>query len=129
MTEISGMQILLSTLVGILAGTGSGLFGIGGGVIIVPALIYLFKFSQTTASGTSLIAMLLPVGALGAYQYFSEGKISIFHIKLGLLVGLGMFFGGFLGAKLALHLSPSVMKKCFSIFLFIISIKVWFSSF
>ena len=82
---------------GVLAGVLSGIFGIGGGVLIVPALIFFGRMTQRTAVGTSLGALLLPVGALGVYAYWREGDV---NVKAAAWIALGMFVGAFGGAKL-----------------------------
>lgn len=110
--------------IGLLAGVLSGVFGIGGGVVIVPALILLAGFAPLVATGTSLGALLLPVGALGAYEYYRKG-----HLNLGaaLWIALGLFLGVYVGARLAQHLSPVQLKRSFAIFLVLVAGKIWFS--
>ena len=100
--------------IGLLAGICSGLFGIGGGIVLVPTLVFFMKFPPHTASGTSLVAMLLPVGALGVWQYYQAGKISSEHLRFGGWIALGMFLGAFLGAKLAVRLPVNWMQRAFS---------------
>src|SRR5688572_15684765 len=109
-------------VIGLLAGVLSGLFGIGGGVVIVPALIFFAKLQPVAATGTSLAALLLPVGALGAYEYYRKG-----HLEIGaaLWVALGLFFGAWVGAKLAQELSPVQLRRAFALFLVVIAGKVW----
>ncbi len=111
--------------VGLIAGICSGLFGLGGGVIIVPMLVLLLNFSQSTATGTSLIAMLLPVGALGVWQYFKASKIELVHFKFGLLIACGMFLGAYLGSKLAISLNDAIVRRLFAILLVFVSIRLW----
>ncbi len=117
-------NVILFILVGLAAGVLSGLFGIGGGVVIVPALILIGRLSPITATGTSLAALLLPVGALGAYEYYKRG-----HLEIGaaLWVALGLFFGAWVGAKLAHELSPVQLKRAFAVFLVLIAGRMWFS--
>ena len=110
--------------VGLAAGVLAGLFGIGGGVLIVPALIFFAKLPPIAATGTSLGALLLPVGALGAFEYYRKGNL---NIPAALWVALGLFFGAWVGAKLAQQLSPVQLKRAFSIFLVVIAGKLWFS--
>jgi uncharacterized membrane protein YfcA len=112
------MASLLSILIGMLAGIFSGFVGVGGAIIIIPLLVYLFKFPQHLAQGTALTALLLPVGILAVIKYYHAGNT---NIKIGLLIGLGFFMGSFIGANFA-HLVPSiVLKKLFAILLFCIS--------
>src|SRR5690348_4512389 len=96
------MALPLFIIIGIAAGILAGLFGVGGGLIIVPALVFLLRFSQVTATGTSLVALLAPVGLGGVYAFYQAGKINNENIKQGLLISLGMFLGSFIGAKVAL---------------------------
>ncbi|HUQ80360.1 MAG TPA: sulfite exporter TauE/SafE family protein, partial [Gemmatimonadaceae bacterium] len=88
---IGGMTILY-ILIGVAAGVLSGLFGIGGGVVIVPALLLVARMSPLTATGTSLGALLLPVGALGAWEYYRKGQLDL---RVSLLLALGLFVGAF----------------------------------
>ena len=113
------MASLLNVLIGIFAGIFSGFFGIGGAIILVPILVYLFKFPQHYAQGTALVALLLPVGILAVIKYYQAGNL---NIKIGLLISLGFFIGGFLGAQLA-HLVPQLaLKRLFGILLLCVSI-------
>ena len=95
------MGILVFILIGLGAGVLSGLFGIGGGVVIVPALMLVAAMKPQMATGTSLGALLLPVGALGVYEYYRAGH---FNVRASLLVAIGLFIGAWFGAKLALTL-------------------------
>jgi uncharacterized membrane protein YfcA len=115
--------ILLLLIVGLVAGVLSGLVGVGGGIIMVPAFVLLLGFTQKQAQGTSLGIMLLPVGILAVIQYYKQGYInfnSVFIISAAFVVG------GFLGSKLALNLSDDKMKKVFAIVLMIVSLKMLF---
>lgn len=121
-------NILFLILVGLIAGVFSGLFGIGGGIVLVPLLTFVFNFSVATASATSLVALLAPVGALGAWHYYKQGVISSEHIRFGLIISVGIFFGGFFGAKLGTLLDQKVAQKLFAVLLFVGSIRLWFSA-
>ncbi len=117
------MTVILTFLaIGLAAGVLSGLFGIGGGIIIVPMLIFFARFAPAMATGTSLGSLLLPVGALGAWQYYQRGSIDI---KASLLIGLGLFFGAYAGARLGLSLDPVMLKRSFAIFLVLVAIRLW----
>ncbi|MBU3911901.1 MAG: sulfite exporter TauE/SafE family protein [Candidatus Omnitrophica bacterium] len=113
------MTYILSIILGVFAGVFSGFFGIGGAVIIVPVLVYLFKFPQHFAQGTALVALLLPVGALAVYKYYQTGNVSI---KIGLLISLGFLIGGFIGASVAQAVPNLVLKRLFGALLLCISI-------
>lgn len=105
--------------VGVAAGVLGGLFGIGGGLVIVPALVLLVGLNQKTATGTSLFALLWPVGALGVWEYWRRGEM---RGDLGTWIAIGLVGGIFLGAKLTAPLSPATMKRAYGVFLIVIGI-------
>jgi len=109
-------------LVGVIGGILSGFLGIGGGAIIIPALIIFFGFSQKLAQGTSLAAMVPPIGILAAYVYWKAGNV---EIKSAIFIAAGILFGALIGGTLAQHLPDAILKKIFAIFLVIIAIKMW----
>jgi uncharacterized protein len=113
---------LLYLVVGLGAGLLSGLFGIGGGIIIVPALLLVGRMEPSTATGTSLGALLLPVGALGAWQYYKNGHLDV---RASLLIALGIFIGAYLGALAMQGLNPVLAKKAFAVFLVVVSLRIW----
>ncbi len=116
---------ILYILIGLAAGVLSGLFGIGGGVVIVPALLYFAKMQPSMATGTSLGALLLPVGALGAYEYWRNGNIDL---RASALLAAGLFFGAFAGAKLNQVLSPVQAKRFFALFLMVVAVRLWMTA-
>ena len=109
-------------IIGLGAGVLSGLFGIGGGIVIVPALLFFAKYQPQMATGTSLGALLLPVGALGAWQYWKAGNL---EWRASLLIAIGLFFGAFVGARIAQQLPAPVLKKAFAVFLVLVAIQLW----
>ena len=113
--------ILMLILVGLAAGILSGMVGIGGGIIIVPALIFFLGFSQHEAQGTSLGLLLLPVGILAVINYYHKGYIDI---KVVVIMSVAFIAGGWLGSKLALSLSQETVKKIFAIVLFYTAFKM-----
>jgi len=115
------MNISLYLLLGVVAGILSGLIGIGGGTIIVPALIFLFGFSQHLAQGTTLALLVPPIGILAAWTYYKQGYVDL-HIAA--LICIGFFFGGLLGAKLATHLSNVILERIFGVALLLIALKM-----
>lgn len=118
-------QIIIVGLIGLFAGVLSGLLGLGGAIVIIPALVMLLDYSQQTAQGTALVMMVLPVGALAAWQYYQQGFV---EVKTALILA-GMFFiGGYFGAKLAVHIPQEIMKKAFAVVLVLIAVKIWFGS-
>jgi uncharacterized membrane protein YfcA len=114
-------NILLYILLGLTAGLFSGIVGIGGGIIIVPALIFLFGMSQHVAQGTTLALMVPPIGILAAWTYYHQGYVDI---KVAIFIALGFLVGGLFGAKLAVLLPNDVLKKIFAFVLFAIGIKM-----
>jgi uncharacterized protein len=114
--------MILFIAIGLGAGVLAGMFGIGGGIVIGPALILLAKFHPQLATGTSLGALLLPVGALGAWEYYRRGNL---NITAAMWIALGLFLGAWFGARLAHSLSGPQLQKAFAIFLVIIAIRVW----
>jgi uncharacterized membrane protein YfcA len=116
------VTILLFLAIGLVAGVLSGLFGIGGGVMIVPALLLLTRMEPVAATGTSLAALLLPVGALGAWQYYKEGNV---NVLAALCIALGLAVGAYFGARYAQGLSPLVLRRAFAVFLGLVAVKMW----
>ncbi|MEO7363467.1 MAG: sulfite exporter TauE/SafE family protein [Gemmatimonadaceae bacterium] len=115
---------LVLLIIGIAAGVLSGLFGIGGGIIIVPALMYGAKMDTQRAVGTSLGALLLPVGVLGAFAYYKTGHVDV---RASLLLAAGLAVGAFFGAQISLHMDSTALRKAFAVFLVLVAGKVWFS--
>lgn len=115
--------LIILIIIGIAAGMLGGMVGVGGGIIIVPALVFFLGFSQKMAQGTSLGILLLPVGLLGVIQYYKEGYVDI---KVMLIISAGFFLGSLLGSKLALSLSQETVKKIFAILLLIVAVKMLF---
>ena len=115
--------ILIIILVGITAGMLSGLVGVGGGIVIVPALVYFIGFSQKTAQGTSLGLILLPVGILGVLQYYKQGHVDF---KIVGILAIGFLAGSFFGSKIALSLPQETVKKIFAVCMIIIAVKMLF---
>jgi uncharacterized protein len=109
-------------VIGLAAGVLSGLFGIGGGVVIVPALLLLGRLPMITATGTSLAALLLPVGALGAWEYYRHGHL---NIPAAALIALGLFLGAWFGARLAQDVSGPTLRRLFALFMVAVAIRLW----
>ena len=102
---------------GFVAGIASGMFGIGGGLVIIPVLIFLFGMDQHAANGTSLVALLLPVGALAVWNYWQAGKINVTHIQAGLWVAAGLAIGSYFGSEYAIGLNAVTLRRVFAGFL------------
>jgi uncharacterized membrane protein YfcA len=115
------LDIVIFIVVGLLAGVLSGFFGIGGGIIIVPALIYIAGFSQLKAQGTSLAVLLPPVGIMAFLEYYKKGNVDL---KAGLIICAMVVLGSAFGGHYAQKLSPDLLKKCFAVFLMLVSVKM-----
>lgn len=118
--------ILILVVIGILAGILSGFVGVGGGVIIVPALMYALSMSQHEAQGTSLFILLLPVGILAVNNYWKTGNI---NWKFGLIVAMTFVVGGYIGSKIALKISPAIVKLVFGVIMAYVSFRMILSGY
>lgn len=122
-TEGKMSRFLLYVLLGLVAGTFSGLIGLGGGVIIVPALVLIFGMSQIQAQGTTLALLVPPIGILAAWTYYEQGYVDI---QVAAFICLGFVVGSFLGAKVATGLPNAVLQKILGVVLLGIGIKMIF---
>jgi hypothetical protein len=118
MTTTIGYLVL-----GLVAGVLSGLVGIGGGVIIVPALVFLFGMSQHTAQGTTVAMLVLPVGALAAWVYYKQGFVDV---SVAALLAAGFFLGSLAGARIAVALPAAALEKIFGVMVVLIGLKMIF---
>lgn len=116
-------DILILLAIGLVAGALSGMVGIGGGIVIVPALVYFFHFSQHEAQGTTLAMFLLPIGILGAYNYYSQGHIDI---KTALIICSTFVVGSYFGSKIAISINQEMLRKVFGIIILFLSLKMIF---
>jgi len=116
------MDDILSILIGLVSGVSSGFFGIGGAIILIPSLVYVFKFSQHLAQGTALAALLLPVGILAVIKYHKSGDV---NIKVALFIAFGFIIGGFVGATLVQAVPSPILKKIFAVMLLCISLYMF----
>ncbi|MBI2560210.1 MAG: sulfite exporter TauE/SafE family protein [Planctomycetes bacterium] len=110
-------------VLGIIAGVFGGLFGIGGGTIVIPALVYLFGLSQHQAQGTSLAMMVPPVTFLAAWKYYQGGHI---NLKIAAFIALGFIIGGLIGATVVQPVSDPLLKKGFGVFLLFVGVRMLF---
>jgi len=118
-------EVVVPLLLGALAGILSGIFGIGGGVVIVPGLVVLLGYGQKTATGTSLLALLLPVGALAVHEYAKAGHV---NVRAGLLVAAGVFAGALFGARFALGQPETTLRRLFAVLLAALAVRVFVSA-
>ncbi len=115
------LHFFLCLVIGLGAGFLSGLIGIGGGVVVVPALVYIFRMPQHYAQGTTLAMLVPPIGILAAYTYYRQGFV---NLKFAILLALGFFAGGLLGARLAVHLPNDLLRKIFGFAMLLIALKM-----
>lgn len=113
------MKIISFVMLGLFSGIFSGIIGIGGGIIIIPILIFLFGFSQHQAQGTTLALLVPPIGFLAAYIYYKSGFV---NIQAAAFICIGFFIGGLMGSKIAVGLPSEVLQKIFGGVLLIIGI-------
>lgn len=118
--------IIVLALIGVLAGILSGFVGIGGGVVIVPALVYFLGLTQHQAQGTSLFVLVMPVVFLALMNYWKSGNV---NWQYGLIIALTFVVGGFFGSKLALKLSPGIVKLVFGILMAYVSFRLIMTGF
>ena len=116
--------IIILILIGLFAGMMSGFIGIGGGVVMVPALVYIMGLTQHEAQGTSLILMLPPIGILAVMNYYKAGEL---NIGFGIIIAIGFVLGGYFGSKIALKMSPAKVKLIFGVLMLYISFKMIYS--
>ena len=119
---MSSLYILI--FIGLLAGIMSGLVGVGGGILIIPLLIFLLGFTQHEAQGTALFAMLPPIGILAAINYYKEGFVKW---EYAAVIALTFVLGGYVGSKISLNLSPNIIQRIFGVIMLIGAIKLIFS--
>lgn len=114
-------EIVFLLMIGLVAGMMSGLVGIGGGVIIVPSLMFLLGFTQKTAQGTTLLMFIIPFSILGVWNYYQSGNV---NVKAALIMGCSFFIGSFLGSKLAINIDPKTLKYVLVFFLLLVCAKL-----
>jgi len=120
--SISMLLLLLG--IGIITGVMAGMLGIGGAIIMIPALVYFMGFSQQMAQGTSLAVMLPPIGILATYNYYKAGHVDI---KFALILAFAFLIGSYFGSKYALTLPQATLRKIFGILLLLVAAKMLFT--
>ncbi len=120
---MTALTIFILLLLGLVAGYLSGLVGIGGGIIIVPVLVYLLSYTQHKAQGTTLFLFMLPIGFLAVYNYYQKEAVDY---KAALVIAITFILGSYLGSKTALSIDTGLVKKIFGAIIFMISIKMMF---
>ncbi|MGC1389911.1 MAG: sulfite exporter TauE/SafE family protein [Bacteroidales bacterium] len=122
--KMSTSMIMILIVIGIITGVMAGMLGIGGAIIMIPALVFLLGISQQTAQGTSLAVMLPPIGIIAAYNYYKAGNV---NIRFALVLALFFLVGSYFGSKLALNLPQAILKKIFGILLLLVAAKMLLS--
>lgn len=120
--SVSMFFILL--VIGVITGVMAGMLGIGGAIIMIPALVFIMGLSQTTAQGTSLAVMLPPIGIFAAYNYWKAGEV---NLKFALILAVTFIIGSYFGSKWALNLPQALLKKIFGILLLLVAAKMLLS--
>lgn len=118
------LQSISLAILGLVAGVASGVIGIGGGIILVPALVFLFGLSQHQAQGTTLALLVPPIGILAAWTYWKQGFVDL---RIAGLICLGFLVGSLLGAKLSVGLPDQLLQRVFGITLLLISLRMIFA--
>lgn len=116
-------MVIVAILIGLGTGVVSGLIGLGGGVFIVPALVYVFKMSQHEAQGTSLATLLLPIGLFGFVEYYRNGHVDL---RVAAWIAFGFAVGVFAGGRWAQALSDVVLRRMFAVTLVVVAARMWF---
>jgi len=122
--NMSVSMLLILLVIGVITGIMAGMLGIGGAIIMIPALVFLMGLSQTTAQGTSLAVMLPPIGIFAAYNYWKAGEV---NIKFALILAVTFIVGSYFGSKWALNLPQALLKKIFGILLLLVAAKMLLS--
>jgi uncharacterized membrane protein YfcA len=122
--KMSTSMILILIVIGVITGVMAGMLGIGGAIIMIPALVFLLGISQQTAQGTSLAVMLPPVGVIAAYNYYKAGHV---NIRFAIILAVFFLVGSYFGSKLALNIPQAVLKKIFGVLLLLVAAKMLLS--
>ncbi len=117
--------MIICLIIGIVGGFLSGLLGIGGGIVIVPALVMILGFSQKLAQGTTLALMLPPISIFAVIQYYKHGYVDI---KISLVVIIGFIIGSLLSSKFVVHIPETILKRAFGILLIFVAIRMIYST-
>ena len=121
---MSLFTVTVLIMIGLIAGSLSGLLGIGGGILIIPLLIIFLGLTQLEAQGTALFSMLPPIGILAAINYYKEGFVKW---EYAIIISLAFVIGGYFGSKISLNISPQIVRRVFGIIMLIGAIKLIYS--
>lgn len=117
------VYILGFIILGLIAGILSGIIGIGGGIVIIPALVFIFGLSQQMAQGTTLALLVPPVGIFAAWAYYKQGYVDL---KIAILICIGFIVGGLIGGEIATALPTKLITKIFGVFMMLMGIRMAF---
>ncbi|WP_346857118.1 sulfite exporter TauE/SafE family protein [uncultured Draconibacterium sp.] len=117
-------QLLILIVIGILSGILAGVFGVGGAIIVIPALVFILGLSQHEAQGTSLAFMLPPVGILATWNYWKAGQV---NWKIALVLSVTFVLGAYLGSHFSLNISDKTLRKAFGVLMIVLALKMIFS--
>lgn len=118
-------DIIILICIGFAAGAFSGMFGIGGGLIMVPAMVFFLGMSQHAAQGTSLGVLVIPVASVAAFNYYKQGQLDV---KYALIIALTFIAGGYFGSKLSLGLNELMLKRIFGVLMLVMALRLIFFS-
>ena len=118
------MSYLILLLVGLVAGIAAGMFGIGGGLVIVPGLVFFMKMKELEAIGTSLAALVPPAGLLGAIEYYRNGYV---NVRYAVVIAVCLLIGAYFGARIMISLPPTAIKRIYAVFMIAIAAKWLFT--
>jgi len=123
-SDMSVSMLIMLLVIGVVTGIMAGMLGIGGAIIMIPAMVFFLGFSQQMAQGTSLAVMLPPIGIFAAYNYWKAGQV---NIKFALILAVAFIVGSYFGSKFALNIPQNILKKIFGILLLLVAAKMLFS--
>ncbi len=116
------VEIISLLIIGLIAGFVSGSFGVGGGIVLIPALVFLMGFTQHQAQGTSLALMVAPIGLIAAWNYYKQDYV---NIKVAIILLIAFFIGSYFGSLLAVKISGRLLQKIFAVMMMIVAIKMF----
>jgi uncharacterized protein len=122
--KMTTSMLIILIIIGIITGIMAGMLGIGGAVIMIPALVYILGLSQQNAQGTSLAVMLPPIGVIAAYNYYKAGQV---NIRFAIILAVFFILGSYFGSKLALNIPQNTLKKIFGALLLLVAAKMLFT--
>ncbi len=116
--------ILILALTGILAGFLGGMVGVGGGIIMVPMMVYAMHLPQLTAQGISLSVLMIPVSSFAVYNYYKAGALTKQHFIYTLVIAIFFAVGTFLASRIVVRLDPQMVRRIFAVFMIVVAIKM-----